>query len=88
MQDLLHTMLIEFISAPWICATYLTYFVIPSKSPFFVFLFEQSAFQLLQDHNQVCGNRVGIIGLSFGVALALRIATHIGVKVCLSLSSI
>ncbi|KAM9361850.1 bile acid-CoA:amino acid N-acyltransferase-like [Symphorus nematophorus] len=40
----------------------------------------KSAFQLLQDHNQVCGDRVGVIGLSFGVYLALRIATHIGVK--------
>ncbi|XP_070758797.1 bile acid-CoA:amino acid N-acyltransferase-like [Enoplosus armatus] len=40
----------------------------------------KSAFHLLQDHHQVCADRVGIIGLSFGVYLTLRIATHTGVK--------
>ncbi|XP_042262565.1 bile acid-CoA:amino acid N-acyltransferase-like isoform X1 [Thunnus maccoyii] len=40
----------------------------------------KSAFQLLQDHHQVCANRIGIIGLSFGVYLTLRIATEYGVK--------
>eukprot|EP00064_Thunnus_orientalis_P007513 superscaffoldBa00000840_g7535 len=41
----------------------------------------KSAFQLLQDHHQVCANRIGIIGLSFGVYLTLRIATEYGVKI-------
>ncbi|XP_029989732.1 peroxisomal succinyl-coenzyme A thioesterase-like isoform X2 [Sphaeramia orbicularis] len=40
----------------------------------------KSAFQFLQDHHQICANRVGIIGLSFGVYLTLRMAAHIGVK--------
>ncbi|KAM7401925.1 hypothetical protein PAMP_017202 [Pampus punctatissimus] len=40
----------------------------------------KSAYHLLQDHPQVCADRVGIIGLSFGVYLTLRIAIHIGVK--------
>ncbi|XP_044034353.1 peroxisomal succinyl-coenzyme A thioesterase-like isoform X4 [Siniperca chuatsi] len=40
----------------------------------------KSAFHLLQDHHQVCADRVGIIGLSFGVYLTLRIATQTGVK--------
>uniref|UniRef100_A0A3B4WW16 Bile acid-CoA:amino acid N-acyltransferase-like n=1 Tax=Seriola lalandi dorsalis TaxID=1841481 RepID=A0A3B4WW16_SERLL len=40
-----------------------------------------SAFDLLRDHRQVCADRVGIIGLSFGVYLALRIATETGAKV-------
>lgn len=40
----------------------------------------KSAFQFLQDHNQICGDRVGIIGLSFGVYLTLRMAAHIGVQ--------
>ncbi|XP_029287376.1 acyl-coenzyme A thioesterase 4-like isoform X2 [Cottoperca gobio] len=39
-----------------------------------------SAFHLLQDHPQVCANRIGIIGLSFGVYLTLRIATQSDVK--------
>ncbi|XP_023279354.1 bile acid-CoA:amino acid N-acyltransferase-like [Seriola lalandi dorsalis] len=39
-----------------------------------------SAFDLLRDHRQVCADRVGIIGLSFGVYLALRIATETGAK--------
>ncbi|CAB1315191.1 unnamed protein product [Coregonus sp. 'balchen'] len=34
----------------------------------------------IPDHPQVCGDRLGIIGLSFGVYLALRIATQIGVN--------
>ncbi|XP_037644152.1 peroxisomal succinyl-coenzyme A thioesterase-like [Sebastes umbrosus] len=40
----------------------------------------KSAFQLLQEHRQICADRIGIIGLSFGVYLALRIATQDGVK--------
>lgn len=40
----------------------------------------KSAFHLLQDHHQVCADRIGIIGLSFGVYLTLRIATQTGVK--------
>ncbi|KAF1391480.1 hypothetical protein PFLUV_G00042570 [Perca fluviatilis] len=40
----------------------------------------ESAFHLLQDHRQVCADRVGIIGLSFGVYLTLRIATKTVVK--------
>lgn len=46
-----------------------------------IVLFVQSAFHLLQDHHQVCADRVGIIGLSFGVYLTLRMATQSGVKV-------
>uniref|UniRef100_A0A3B4GQF3 Uncharacterized protein n=1 Tax=Pundamilia nyererei TaxID=303518 RepID=A0A3B4GQF3_9CICH len=44
-------------------------------------LYFKSAFQLLQDHCQVDAERIGVIGLSFGVCLTLRIATRIGVKV-------
>ncbi|XP_040014877.1 peroxisomal succinyl-coenzyme A thioesterase-like [Xiphias gladius] len=40
----------------------------------------KSAFQLLRDHRQVCADRVGIIGLSFGVYLALRLAAQTDVK--------
>ncbi|XP_068598073.1 peroxisomal succinyl-coenzyme A thioesterase-like [Brachionichthys hirsutus] len=40
----------------------------------------KSAFQLLQNHRQVCADRVGIIGLSFGVYLTLRTATQTGVN--------
>ncbi|KAM9813910.1 peroxisomal succinyl-coenzyme A thioesterase-like [Neosynchiropus ocellatus] len=40
----------------------------------------KAAFGLLQDHPQVCSDRVGIIGLSFGVYLMLRLAIQIGVK--------
>ncbi|XP_038868241.1 acyl-coenzyme A thioesterase 1-like isoform X2 [Salvelinus namaycush] len=40
----------------------------------------KTAFQFLQDHPQVCGDRMGVMGLSFGVYLALRIATQIDVK--------
>ncbi|XP_010745228.2 acyl-coenzyme A thioesterase 4 isoform X1 [Larimichthys crocea] len=36
----------------------------------------KTAFHLLQDHPQVCADRVGIIGLSFGVYLTLRLATQ------------
>ncbi|XP_076740058.1 peroxisomal succinyl-coenzyme A thioesterase isoform X2 [Maylandia zebra] len=43
-------------------------------------LYFKSAFQLLQDHCQVDADRIGVIGLSFGVCLTLRIATRIGVK--------
>lgn len=44
-------------------------------------LFGQSAFQLLQDHCQVDADRIGVIGLSYGVVPTLRIATTIGFKV-------
>ncbi|XP_038552440.1 acyl-coenzyme A thioesterase 1-like isoform X1 [Micropterus salmoides] len=40
----------------------------------------QAAFHLLQGHQQVCADRVGIIGLSFGGYLTLRLATQTGVK--------
>lgn len=40
----------------------------------------KSAFDLLKDHHQVCPDRIGIIGLSFGVYLTLRIATQTGAK--------
>ncbi|XP_043979387.1 bile acid-CoA:amino acid N-acyltransferase-like [Gambusia affinis] len=40
----------------------------------------KAAFLLLQDHPQVVSDRVGIIGLSFGGYLTLRIATKTGVK--------
>ncbi|XP_053723043.1 peroxisomal succinyl-coenzyme A thioesterase-like [Synchiropus splendidus] len=40
----------------------------------------KTAFHLLQAHPQVCSDRVGIIGLSFGVYLMLRMAVQIGVK--------
>ncbi|XP_068170588.1 bile acid-CoA:amino acid N-acyltransferase-like [Antennarius striatus] len=40
----------------------------------------QSAFQLLQNHHQVCADRVGIIGLSFGGYLSLRTAIQTAVK--------
>ncbi|XP_058487796.1 bile acid-CoA:amino acid N-acyltransferase-like isoform X1 [Solea solea] len=43
-------------------------------------IYFKSAFQLLQGLPQVCADRVGVIGLSFGVYLALRIATQCGVK--------
>uniref|UniRef100_A0A8C2Z539 Uncharacterized protein n=1 Tax=Cyclopterus lumpus TaxID=8103 RepID=A0A8C2Z539_CYCLU len=42
----------------------------------------KSAYHLLQDHRQVSADRIGIIGLSFGVYLSLRIAIQAGVKVC------
>ncbi|KAM3838189.1 peroxisomal succinyl-coenzyme A thioesterase-like, partial [Diretmus argenteus] len=41
---------------------------------------QQSAFCLLQDHPQVCGDRIGVIGLSFGVFLALRLASQTGIN--------
>ncbi|XP_068449755.1 bile acid-CoA:amino acid N-acyltransferase-like [Clinocottus analis] len=40
----------------------------------------KSAYQLLQDHRQVSADRIGIIGLSFGVYLTLRIAIQAGVR--------
>ncbi|XP_037534879.1 bile acid-CoA:amino acid N-acyltransferase [Nematolebias whitei] len=40
----------------------------------------KAAFQLLQNHHQVVSDRVGIIGLSFGCYLTLRIAAQTGVK--------
>ncbi|KAI1891091.1 hypothetical protein AGOR_G00160330 [Albula goreensis] len=40
----------------------------------------QAAFELLQDHTQVCGDRVAIIGLSFGVFLTLRMATQLPIN--------
>ncbi|XP_061688705.1 peroxisomal succinyl-coenzyme A thioesterase-like [Syngnathoides biaculeatus] len=35
----------------------------------------KKAFNILRDHPQVCDDRIGIIGLSYGVYLALRMAT-------------
>ncbi|XP_035245201.1 peroxisomal succinyl-coenzyme A thioesterase-like isoform X1 [Anguilla anguilla] len=40
----------------------------------------QAAFQLLQNHPQVCGSRVAVLGLSYGAYLALRIATQLPVN--------
>ncbi|XP_049893163.1 bile acid-CoA:amino acid N-acyltransferase-like isoform X5 [Epinephelus moara] len=40
----------------------------------------KSAYHLLQDHHQVCADRIGIIGLSYGVYVTLRMGTQIGVK--------
>ncbi|XP_056462609.1 acyl-coenzyme A thioesterase 1-like [Gadus chalcogrammus] len=40
----------------------------------------RSAYNLLQDHPEVCGERIGLIGLSYGVYLVLHMATHIGLK--------
>ncbi|XP_060925224.1 acyl-coenzyme A thioesterase 2, mitochondrial-like [Limanda limanda] len=40
----------------------------------------KSAFHLLQDHHQICADRVGVIGLSYGGYQTLRIATQTGVK--------
>ncbi|XP_077386599.1 peroxisomal succinyl-coenzyme A thioesterase-like [Festucalex cinctus] len=36
----------------------------------------KKAFNILRNHPQICGNRIGIFGLSYGVYLALRMATH------------
>lgn len=49
------------------------------------FFFGQKAFRLLQDHPQVCADKVGIIGLSFGVYLTLRMGAQPDVDVCLNL---
>lgn len=46
-----------------------------------VVLFGQTAFNLLRDHPQVYADRVGIIGLSFGVYLTFSIAIESDVKV-------
>lgn len=51
-------------------------------STYLYLFFGQRAFQLLQDHPQVCADKVGIIGLSFGVYLALRTAAQPGINVC------
>lgn len=40
----------------------------------------KTAFQFLQNHEQVCSDRVGILGLSYGCYLTLTIATLPGVK--------
>ncbi|KAL7408141.1 hypothetical protein ABVT39_018829 [Epinephelus coioides] len=40
----------------------------------------KSAFHLLQDHRQVCADRIGLIGLSYGVYVTLRLVTQTGVK--------
>ncbi|KAJ8412083.1 hypothetical protein AAFF_G00143500 [Aldrovandia affinis] len=40
----------------------------------------QAAFELLRDHPQVCGSRVAVLGLSFGMFLTLRIASHLPVN--------
>lgn len=47
------------------------------------FYFPQSAIKLLQDHQQVDSDRIGIMGLSYGVYLTLRIATQTDFKVSL-----
>ncbi|XP_077429723.1 bile acid-CoA:amino acid N-acyltransferase-like [Vanacampus margaritifer] len=36
----------------------------------------KKAFNILRDHPQICSDRIGIIGLSYGVYLGLRMATH------------
>ncbi|XP_049588865.1 peroxisomal succinyl-coenzyme A thioesterase-like isoform X1 [Syngnathus scovelli] len=36
----------------------------------------KKAFNILQDHPQIHGDRIGVIGLSYGVYLALRLATR------------
>ncbi|XP_063072727.1 acyl-coenzyme A amino acid N-acyltransferase 1-like [Engraulis encrasicolus] len=40
----------------------------------------QAAYQLLQDHPQVCEDRIAVMGLSFGVYLSLRIACQLPVN--------
>ncbi|XP_077386605.1 peroxisomal succinyl-coenzyme A thioesterase-like [Festucalex cinctus] len=40
----------------------------------------KEVFNILQDHPQICGNRVGIFGISYGVYLALRMATNTDVN--------
>ncbi|XP_008282884.1 acyl-coenzyme A thioesterase 1-like isoform X2 [Stegastes partitus] len=40
----------------------------------------RAALHLLQDHPQIVADRIGIIGLSFGAYLTLRLATQPGVK--------
>ncbi|XP_070708638.1 bile acid-CoA:amino acid N-acyltransferase-like [Pempheris klunzingeri] len=40
----------------------------------------KSAFRLLQDHPQVCADRIGLMGLSYGVFLTLQLATQTDVK--------
>ncbi|XP_008318306.1 bile acid-CoA:amino acid N-acyltransferase-like [Cynoglossus semilaevis] len=52
----------------------------PSNSVNVTNSYFKSAYQLLQDHQQICADRIGIIGLSFGVYLSLRIATKLGVN--------
>lgn len=49
------------------------------------FILGQKAFRLLQDHPQVCADKVGMIGLSFGVYLSLRTAAQPDVHVCFNL---
>ncbi|KAF5899180.1 acyl-coenzyme A thioesterase 1-like isoform X1 [Clarias magur] len=39
-----------------------------------------AAWQILCDHPQVCEDRIAIIGTSFGVFVALRIATSLSVN--------
>lgn len=43
-------------------------------------MYFKKAFQYLQNDNRICEDRVGIIGLSYGVYLTLRTATLPGVK--------
>ncbi|KAF3689702.1 Acyl-coenzyme A thioesterase 4 [Channa argus] len=40
----------------------------------------KSAFRLLQDHHHVCADRIGIIGLSYGVYVTLELATQSDLK--------
>ncbi|XP_077459409.1 peroxisomal succinyl-coenzyme A thioesterase-like [Stigmatopora argus] len=48
----------------------------------------KKAYKILQDHPQICGDRIGIIGLSYGVYLGLRMATspdvHPSCLVCIN----
>uniref|UniRef100_A0A3B3ZQR2 Uncharacterized protein n=1 Tax=Periophthalmus magnuspinnatus TaxID=409849 RepID=A0A3B3ZQR2_9GOBI len=41
----------------------------------------KTAFQFLQDHDQICQDRVGVLGISYGGYLTLRVSTLPGVKV-------
>ncbi|KAJ0023710.1 hypothetical protein NQD34_003609 [Periophthalmus magnuspinnatus] len=40
----------------------------------------KTAFQFLQDHDQICQDRVGVLGISYGGYLTLRVSTLPGVK--------
>ncbi|XP_030632320.1 bile acid-CoA:amino acid N-acyltransferase isoform X2 [Chanos chanos] len=40
----------------------------------------KTAFEILQNHPQICSDRVAVVGLSFGVYLTLKIATQLSVN--------
>lgn len=40
----------------------------------------KKAYEYLKNHDQICGDRLGIIGLSYGVYLTLRTATFPGIQ--------